>query len=31
MPVLYMLNKLNEPNKIDSSVAYTRSQLLLAK
>ena len=30
MPVLYMLNKLNEPNKIDSSVAYTRSQLLLA-
>jgi hypothetical protein len=31
MPVLYMLNKLNEPNKIDSTVAYTRSQLLLAK
>jgi hypothetical protein len=31
MPVLYMLNKLNKPDKIDSSVAYTRSQLLLAK
>ena len=31
MPVLYMINKLDEPNKIDSSVAYTRSQLLLAK
>ena len=31
MPVLYMLNKLDKPNKIDSSVAYTRSQLLLPK
>ena len=31
MPVLYMLNKLDNPNKIDSSVAYTRSQLLLSK
>jgi len=30
-PVMYMLNKLDEPNKIDGSVAYTRSQLLLSK
>jgi hypothetical protein len=30
MPVLYMLNKLDKPDKIDGSVAYTRSQLLLA-
>jgi len=26
-----MLNKLDKPNKIDGSVAYTRNQLLLAK
>ncbi len=31
MPVLYILNRLDKPNKIDSSVAYTRNQLLLAK
>ena len=31
IPVLYMINKLNEPDKIDGSVAYTRSQLLLTK
>ena len=31
MPVMYMLNRLDKPDKIDSSVAYTRSQLLLAK
>ena len=30
-PVMYMLNKLDKPDKIDSSVAYTRSQLLLSK
>ena len=31
MPVMYMLNKLDKPDKIDSSVAYTRNQLLLSK
>jgi len=31
MPVMYMLNKLGKPDKIDGSVAYTRSQLLLSK
>ena len=31
MPVMYMLNKLDKPDKIDGSVAYTRSQLLLSK
>ena len=31
MPVMYMLNKLDKPNKIDGSVAYTRNQLLLGK
>jgi hypothetical protein len=28
---MYMLNKLDKPNKIDGSVAYTRNQLLLGK
>ena len=31
MPVMYMLNKLDKPDKIDGSVAYTRNQLLLSK
>ncbi len=31
MLVMYMLNKLDKPDKIDGSVAYTRSQLLLGK
>jgi len=31
MPVMYMLNKSDKPNKIDASVAYTRNQLLLGK
>jgi hypothetical protein len=30
-PVMYMLNRFDKPDKIDSSVAYTRSQLLLSK
>lgn len=29
MPLLYMLNKKDEPEKIDTSVAYTRNQLQL--
>ena len=30
MPVMYMLNKLDKPDKIDGSVAYTRNQLFLS-
>lgn len=31
MPILYMLNKKDEPEQIDPSVAYTRNQLQLIK